>query len=67
MLFTATDGEPLAFQSVIDMTLAGLILLMFAYAMLIPNNWRAAIGPVGLILLVPALTVLVLNQAWSAA
>ncbi|HEX8203022.1 MAG TPA: serine/threonine-protein kinase, partial [Isosphaeraceae bacterium] len=60
MFGTATHGEPLEFLRVVDTTLVGSILLMFAYTMLIPNTGRAALGPVGLFLLAPALTALVL-------
>jgi eukaryotic-like serine/threonine-protein kinase len=60
MLRSAAQGDVLAFQVVAHTTLSALILLMFAYAMLIPNTWRGAIGPVGLIYLAPTLTALVL-------
>jgi serine/threonine-protein kinase len=52
--------SPLMLQLVIDTTLVGSILLMFAYAVLIPNSGRGAAALVLLFLLAPlAVTVLV--------
>jgi serine/threonine-protein kinase len=53
-------ATPLMLQLVIDTTLVGSILLMFAYAVLIPNSGRGAAGLVLLFLLAPlAVTFLV--------
>jgi eukaryotic-like serine/threonine-protein kinase len=60
MLRSSAQGDVLGFQVVVHTTLSALILLMFAYAMLIPNTGRGALGPVGLIYLAPVVTALVL-------